>query len=903
MLLGAIAAAGLLRADLRGARRRSARVPPAIWVLIAFLLAATAFSLFQVPYIALPAELVVGLRRPHPAALGARDGADVRDPAVRRGRPDAAQARRRGREPRLPDHGRRRRASCSAPACSSPRSSRPPGPDLRGAAHLGARRTTARGSAALRRSQPFRALLATFLLQALATGMMLAGAAYVATWVLGDPDAVTFLFVALIAPALVFAPVWAIIARRIGKERAFGAASVLFGVAALSLVLLVVDPGAVAVRAGRARRRRLRGHAVAADGDAARTSSRTTRARTGRATPAPSAASGPRGRPPAWRSAPTVLRPRALAHRLPRVDRAPRSSTQSPTRHHRHRLSFSVVPAALIAAQPLGARAVPAAARRHRGRCDALEAAAETRRVARLVWSDDRFRREPRGHPGAARRTPLPPTPRPTAAACCSYVYDSGLAELDELAADAIRAVQPVNGLDPTTFTLGRGARARGRRLRARAAARRRRRRRHVTTGGTESCLLAVKTARDVWREQYPDAAVAPRLVAPGHRARGVPEGGALLRTRARPRAGRPPTARCTAERDRRPARRRRRARRGLARRRTRTPRSTRSRRSRRRCAARGIAAARRRLHRRLVLPFWRGPTGDCRLGLPRCPASRASAPTCTSSATRPKGASVLLQRGRDRQRAQYFATTRWPGYPVVNPTMLGSKSAGPLAASWAIIQALGRRRVRRARRVVRALDSGADRARSTASRACASSATRSGRCSRSRPTTPSAPERRVDPHHWADAARGAGWVLQLQPGLVQADGMLLPPTTHLTITPVTEAVLLELVPALVGGRGRGARGAARRRRRAARGAPAARGARRARLGHRVGAAAGLRHRRRTAGCPAAAGAAARAHRGAAGAARRAAADRADRAPGGAHPVVAPAATLGAPRGTGAMTS
>ena len=34
-----------------------------------------------------------------------------------------------------------------------------------------------------------------------------------------------------------------------------------------------------------------------------------------------------------------------------------------------------------------------------------------------------------------------------------SYVYDSGLAELDELAAAAIRAVQPLNGLDPTTFT------------------------------------------------------------------------------------------------------------------------------------------------------------------------------------------------------------------------------------------------------------------------------------------------------------------------------------------------------------------------------------------------------------------------------------------------------------------
>jgi hypothetical protein len=60
------------------------------------------------------------------------------------------------------------------------------------------------------------------------------------------------------------------------------------------------------------------------------------------------------------------------------------------------------------------------------------------------------------------------------------------------------------------------------------------------------------------------------------------------------------------------------------------------------------------------------------------------------------------------------------------------------------------------------------------------------------------AEDRRVDPHHWADAARGLGWVLQLQPGLVQADGVALPPTTHLTITPVTEGILSELLPALV---------------------------------------------------------------------------------------------------------
>ncbi|HXD62154.1 MAG TPA: aspartate aminotransferase family protein, partial [Lacisediminihabitans sp.] len=94
-----------------------------------------------------------------------------------------------------------------------------------------------------------------------------------------------------------------------------------------------------------------------------------------------------------------------------------------------------------------------------------------------------------------------------------SYVYDSGLAELDELAAAAIRMVQPVNGLDPTTFTsvavmerevigfarsmLHGDADVVG----------------TVTTGGTESCLLAVKTARDSWRAVHPSG--TPRLLAP----------------------------------------------------------------------------------------------------------------------------------------------------------------------------------------------------------------------------------------------------------------------------------------------------------------------------------------------------------------------------------------------------
>ena len=72
---------------------------------------------------------------------------------------------------------------------------------------------------------------------------MLAGAQYVATWVLESEAAVTLLFVALIAPALFAAPVWGHVARRIGKERAFAIASVIFAVAALSILGALWAPG------------------------------------------------------------------------------------------------------------------------------------------------------------------------------------------------------------------------------------------------------------------------------------------------------------------------------------------------------------------------------------------------------------------------------------------------------------------------------------------------------------------------------------------------------------------------------------------------------------------------------------------------------------------------------------
>ncbi|WP_210506791.1 MFS transporter [Naasia sp. SYSU D00057] len=215
-------------------------LPAAAWVLVAFLGAATAFSLFQVPYIALPAELTAGydartrLLTWRVVVLTFAIVLFGAGGPVLRGLADDP---RTGYLGMAVVAGVLLGVGMLASTVVVPRGPRAP-VQRRGLA-AGYRE----GWAVLRRSAPFRALLAAFALQGLATGMMLAGAQYVATWVLRSEDAVTFVFLSLIAPALVFAPVWAAVSRRIGKERAFAIASVVFAVAVAALVLLAVAPG------------------------------------------------------------------------------------------------------------------------------------------------------------------------------------------------------------------------------------------------------------------------------------------------------------------------------------------------------------------------------------------------------------------------------------------------------------------------------------------------------------------------------------------------------------------------------------------------------------------------------------------------------------------------------------
>lgn len=218
-------------------------LPPLVsglWVLVAFILTATAFSLFQVPYIALPAELVSDYDQrtrllswrvvvlTFAILLFGAGGPALRDLSEGYFK-YLVMAVVAGLVIGLGMFVSSFVAEKNVNFSDAPRNS--------------VRENYAAGVRTLRRSPAFRLLLFTFLLQGLATGLMLAGAQYVATWVLDSEGAVTLLFIALIAPALIAAPLWGVIAKRVGKERGFVWASALFGIAALSMLLLVWYPG------------------------------------------------------------------------------------------------------------------------------------------------------------------------------------------------------------------------------------------------------------------------------------------------------------------------------------------------------------------------------------------------------------------------------------------------------------------------------------------------------------------------------------------------------------------------------------------------------------------------------------------------------------------------------------
>ncbi|SCE91903.1 Glutamate or tyrosine decarboxylase [Micromonospora coriariae] len=270
-----------------------------------------------------------------------------------------------------------------------------------------------------------------------------------------------------------------------------------------------------------------------------------------------------------------------------------------------------------------------------------------------------------------------------------AYVYDPAVPGLDELAAAAHRESAHVNGLDPTAFpsllamenalvaaagrVLGGGPGTTAPDVVG-----------SVTSGGTESLILAVKAARDAHPEQ-----AAPRIVVPASAHAAFAKAAHYLRVAldvvpvspdtlrpdpaAMAAAIRPETVlvACSAP-----------------------------------SYAHGVvdpveeiaaAAARAgvRCHVDACFGGWTLPYLR-RLGEPVPPFDFA-VPGVTSIsvdlhkyAYAPKGVSVLLHRDASLRAPQYFAYADWPGYTMINPVIASTRSGGPIAAAYATLRHLG---------------------------------------------------------------------------------------------------------------------------------------------------------------------------------------------------------------------
>ncbi|GAA1518827.1 pyridoxal phosphate-dependent decarboxylase family protein [Kribbella lupini] len=269
-----------------------------------------------------------------------------------------------------------------------------------------------------------------------------------------------------------------------------------------------------------------------------------------------------------------------------------------------------------------------------------------------------------------------------------AYVYDSGLAEADEIGRAALAQYGATNGLDPTVFPslrtlendlVGWAARL----LNGPTAVG------TVTSGGTESVLLAVQAARDGGRAAAPRSVASPNMVIPATAHAAFHKAAHYFGVRAivvdvDPVTFTPDPADMAAAID------------------DNTVLVVASAPS----YAHGVVdpvreiaavAADRGIRCHVdaciggwILPYLR------RDGV-AVPDFGFAVPGVTSIsvdlhkyAYTPKGASILLHRDAAFRRAQFFASAAWPGYTMLNSTMQSTKSGAPLAAAWAVIHHIG---------------------------------------------------------------------------------------------------------------------------------------------------------------------------------------------------------------------
>ncbi|MFC4146341.1 pyridoxal phosphate-dependent decarboxylase family protein [Micromonospora mangrovi] len=366
-----------------------------------------------------------------------------------------------------------------------------------------------------------------------------------------------------------------------------------------------------------------------------------------------------------------------------------------------------------------------------------------------------------------------------------AYVYDPGVAGLDELAQAAYAESAHVNGLDPTAFPsllamenalvgaaaglLGGGPGTSAPDVVG-----------SVTSGGTESLILAVKAARDARPEL-----TEPRLVVPVSAHAAFAKAAHYLGVALDPVAVDPVTLRpavqdvaaairpetvlvaCSA-----PA------------------------------YAHGVvdpvaqiaavaAAAGVRCHVDACFGGWTLPWLR-RLGAPVPPFDFAVDGVTSISvdlhkyAYAPKGVSVLLHRNAALRAPQFFAYADWPGYTMVNPVIASTRSGGPIAAAYATLRHLGEDGyLELARRTRDAVTGLADAVRGTDGLRLMAEPESTVVCF-------TADDPGLDLFVLVDELTARGW--HTQPQLSYAG---LPASVHLTVTAAVAPRVVEFAPAL----------------------------------------------------------------------------------------------------------
>ncbi len=143
-----------------------------------------------------------------------------------------------------------------------------------------------------------------------------------------------------------------------------------------------------------------------------------------------------------------------------------------------------------------------------------------------------------------------------------------------------------------------------------------------------------------------------------------------------------------------------------------------------------------------------------------------------------PKGASIVLYSNKDLRLFHYYAYSRWPGYPLVNTTVLSSRTAGGLAASWTTIRFLGEEGYLELARCV--LET-----RKILENKIAKMGYRI--IGRPRAGILAFSSDSIDIYALADIMRNKGWYIQVQPGSAKLG---IEPSIHLTIAPIHRIVV-----------------------------------------------------------------------------------------------------------------